>query len=595
MPFYGSVKTEEPRRAAISPLQALRRLAGFLHPYRSYVAATLAFVFASTFLHSLPPLVLREGLNQAAGRESLDVNYFLALGGVFFGLHLVAAAISYAQQVAATRWGEAMVRDIRVSLFQHLQSLSLKFYDGRQTGELMSRVLNDVDRLEWGVADSILQILNNALMFAWQLALMMYVNVQLSLVAIAAVPFMFLFTYRYNIMAHEVFHELRERMASITTCIQENIAGIRVVKTFCREEHESKKFRTESDSYFDLAMQATRMTAFAGNIVSLFGITAAAIVFGYGGWLVLKGHIGIGDLVAVLLYTSMLYDPINALIQANYQIHRSAVAAERVFDILDTPPEITDPPDPVSAPSLHGRIEFRGVSFSYGGDQPVLRNITLDAHPGQTVAIVGRSGSGKSTLINLIPRLYDVQHGAVCVDGNDVRLIRNTDLRKNIAMVMQDVFLFNGTIRQNIGYGNLDASDDEITAAAKAAHVDEFVDQLPAGYDTEIGERGAKLSGGQRQRIAVARAFLAGARILLLDEPTSNIDTHSERLIQEALERLGRDRTTFVVAHRLSTVLKADKIVLLDRGRIAATGTHAQLLEGSALYAHLYRTQLEAV
>jgi len=593
-PRMSAIKRDETlEKPPMSPWQSLARLSRYVHPYRTMVAGTFILMLAGSFLRSLPPMIIGKGLNDAMDYKGLGMRYFLLLGAAFLGLQLVMAAVGYIQRILGARSGQHIVRDIRNHMFRHVQGLSLRFFDNRQTGELMSRTLSDVDMLEWGVLESSMSVINSILQFLLQLALMTYLSWRLTLIALAVVPVIILFAVRYNSLAHDIFKGLREKMADLNTVLQESISGIRVVKTFCREDHQSSRFAHETHDYVDLSIRVQKMMAFVSSMMVAFGSVAAAVVLAYGGWMVIHDQLKIGYLVAMMMYLQMLYGPIQTLIHDNYHLQRAGVAASRVFEVIDTIPEIRDDPDALPLESVAGHIQVQDVTFSYRPDAPVLKNVCIEARPGEMVALVGRSGAGKSTLISLIPRLYDVQAGAVSVDGVDVRRLRNDDLRRSIAMVMQDVFLFDGTIRANIAYGRLDATDQDIMAAAEAAHVNEFVNELPDGYDTQIGERGVKLSGGQRQRISLARAFLANAPILLLDEPTSNVDTHSERLIQEAIERLMQNRTTFVIAHRLSTILRADKIVLLDRGRVQAEGTHAELLENSPLYAHLYRVQFE--
>jgi len=573
--------------------QSLARLSNYVRPYRTMVAGTFILMLVGSFLRSLPPLLIGKGINDTLDYAGLGMQYFLLLGAAYLGLHLAMAAVGYVQRILAATSGQRIVRDIRNHLFRHVQGLSLRFFDNRQTGELMSRTLSDVDMLEWGVLESSMSVANSILLFLLQLALMTYLNWRLTLIAVSVVPVIILVAVRYNSLVHDILKGLREKMADLNTVLQESISGIRVVKTFCRETHHSDRFARETQDYVGLSISFQKTMAFVSNVMVVFGSVAGAIVLAYGGWLVIHGELKIGNLTAIMMYLQSLYGPIQTLIHDNYHLQRAGVAASRVFELIDTVPEIADAPDAIPLESVAGHVQVHGVVFSYRPDAPVLKNVSIEARPGEMVALVGRSGAGKSTLISLIPRLYDVQSGAVCIDGKDVRRLRNDDLRRNIAMVMQDVFLFDGTIRDNIGYGRLNATEQEIMAAAESAHVNEFVNELPDGYHTQIGERGVKLSGGQRQRISLARAFLANAPILLLDEPTSNVDTHSERLIQEAIGRLMQNRTTFVIAHRLSTILRADKIVLLERGRIHAEGTHNHLLENSPLYAHLYRVQFE--
>jgi len=584
---------DEPK---LGTFRSLSRLIVYLRPYKFAVAVSFVTMLVGSFLRILLPLVYRWFINEGIHSSFLDISYFALVAFVLFCFHAIIACLGYLHRLAVAAHGQGMIRDLRNHIFTHLQSLSLKFYDRQQSGELMSRIMSDVDRLEWGVVEAVLEITNSILTFVFMIFVTArYINLKLTLVALCTSPVMLFMTWLFNRKVHDLFMTRREKIGDLTTVVQENLSGVRVVKAFGREDHELNRFQGETNSYFNYGITVNRLLGLVMNLMEVLASMASVVVLVFGGWLILNDkRMNVGELFAMMAYVGMLQAPIRTLIHANYHMQRSGASARRVFDLLDTKPEIVDAPDALELPMARGHVEFRDVTFSYNGSEPVLRGINLMAEPGQMVAFVGKSGAGKSTLVHLIPRLYEVANGCVLVDGIDVRKIRYGDLRRNIAMVMQDVFLFNGSIKQNIAYGKLDATDEEIFSAAHSAHADEFVQALEEGYDTQIGERGVRLSGGQRQRLSVARAILADAPILVLDEPTSNVDTHSERLIQDALEKLMRDRTTFVVAHRLSTIIRADKIVLLDAGEIKAVGRHNELMQTCELYAHLYRVQAQS-
>ena len=550
----------------------------------------LALLLIMSIVRVAPPWVIRTGVNDAVSGSGGTLWHFAGLGGLFLLLHLVNAFVSYLQMLITRRVEAGVIRDLRNDVFRHLQTLSLKFYDNRETGELMSRVLNDVSRLEMGLVQGFVSVIRDSAVFAWLTALLFYLNWQLAILALAVVPIMAVATYVFNIRAHRVWRRIREKMAHISVAVNENLVGSRVVKIFAREEQAIADFEDHTNESYTLNLRAASMMAAFTQVVSVLNAAGLALVLAYGGYLVLRGTIQAGDLVALLMYVGMLYAPINGLVRANYHIQRAAVAGERVFDLLDTRPEIEDAPDAVDLPRVSGRVEFQGVSFTYDKD-PVLRDISLVVEPGEVAAIVGPSGAGKTTLVQLLLRLYEPTAGRLLVDGHDVRAVTAASLRDQITMVTQDIFLFSGTIRENIAYSRPDASEEEILAASKAAHVHEFAARFADGYETLVGERGVKLSEGQKQRVAIARALLKDAAILILDEPTSSVDTESERLIQESLDHLMKARTTFVIAHRLTTVIGADKIVVLDDGRVLDTGTHEELLERNELYNKLYSVQ----
>lgn len=585
-------RPEDDRAKPHSAWAVYRRFVRYLKPYTRLLAVSLVVLIAGSLIRVAPPWIIRTGINNAVDGNVDTAWYFVGLGGVFLGVHLVQALVSYLHTISMRRVEQGVIRDLRNGVFRHLQDLSLKFYDNRETGELMSRLLSDVNRMEAGLVGGLVGILRDLAVFSWLIVFVFYINWRLALLAVAVVPVMGVAAYFFNVRARTIWRRMREKMADISVAVHENISGTRVVRAFGREDDAVSNFKNHTDETYTLSLQATSMMAVFGQIISLLNALGMALVLAYGGYLLLQKTMKVGDLFAFMAYTGMLYGPVNGLVRANQFIQRAAVAAERVFDLLDTKPDIDDAPDAIELSHIEGNVEFSGVSFAYG-DEPVLHDVSFAVRPGEVLAIVGPSGAGKTTIGQLIPRLYEVTSGAVLVDGHDVRSVKGASLRRQISMVSQDIFLFSGTVRENIAYGRPGASNEDILAAANAAHVDEFAQRLPDKYETRVGERGVRLSEGQKQRIAIARALLKNAPILILDEPTSNVDTESERLIQESLDRLMRGRTTLVIAHRLSTIIGADRIAVLEHGRILDIAPHAVLLQRNELYAKLYNVQFD--
>ena len=589
---FGRGRPDDGQTKPRSAWAVYRRFVRYLKPYSRLLSIALLVLVAGSLIQVAPPWIIRTGINNAVDGNVGTAWYFVGLGAVFLSVHLVQALVSYLQTISLRRVEQGVIRDLRNDVFRHLQDLSLKFYDNRETGELMSRLLSDVNRMEAGLVGGLVGILRDLAVFAWLIVLVFYLNWRLAILAVAVVPVMGVAAYFFNIRARAIWRRMREKMADISVAVHENISGTRIVKAFGREDDAVSNFKNHTDETYSLSLRATSMMAMFGQVISMLNALGAALVLAYGGYLVLQKTMKVGDLFAFMAYTGMLYGPVNGLVRANQFIQRAAVAAERVFDLLDTKPDIDDAPDAVELQQIKGNVEFSAVSFAYG-DEPVLHDVSFAVRPGEVMAIVGPSGAGKTTIGQLIPRLYEVTSGAVIIDGHDVRAVKGASLRRQISMVSQDIFLFSGTVRENIAYGRPGASDEDILAAANAAHVDEFAQRLPDKYETRVGERGVRLSEGQKQRIAIARALLKDAPILILDEPTSNVDTESERLIQESLDRLMRGRTTLVIAHRLSTVIGADKIAVLDQGRILDIAPHAELLQRNELYAKLYNVQFD--
>ena len=580
----------------------LRRFARFARPYRRPlgVGAPLSAVAVVIGLAKPWPLqlVVDRVLAPREGQSGLDLfgvhlspDAVLGLATVLGVLIVLAAAAS---EYWATRLmsgtGERIGNDIREALFSHLQRLSLRFHRSHLVGDLSARLTSDVDRVQ----DSLVQILSvflpNALVVVGMVSVMLAVDVPFALMALATLPLLALTVHTATVRMKSASRRARRWSGETSAMASESLAGIQVMQAFTMEEEASRRFGRLSGSTLDAALDAVRAEARFGPAVDLCGAAATAAVLWFGAHRVMSGELSLGVLLVFLTYIGSLYKPIRALSRLSYLLSRGAASGERITAVLEELPDVADHPGARTAGRLRGAIRFEGVTCRYQRE-PVLRDVDLSIRPGELVAIVGSTGSGKSTLLSLIPRFLDVGSGRVEVDGRDVREWSLQSLRRNISLVLQDTVLFRGTLRENIAAGTPGASDDEVARAAAAAHVTEFAERLPDGLDTRIGERGADLSGGQRQRIAIARAMLRDAPILLLDEPTSALDAESERLVLQALARLAAGRTTLVVAHRLSTVRHADRVVVLEAGRIIECGDPGELLAAEGRYAQLTALQ----
>ena len=469
--------------------------------------------------------------------------------------------------------------------------LSLSYFDSRQTGEIMSRVTNDSEVVESFVNHAADTLISDVIKLFAMVTVMFIVSPTLAAIALVPVPILFVLAFRFSKRVRPLYRRIRERLADINAGIQERISGIRVVKSFAREEYEYGRFDAEASSYYDARVNAVKQWASFFPQVDLLVRGGIVAIWAVGALLVMRGQTTMGTLVMFHSYLGMLYEPVGNLARINDTIQRSLAAAERIFEVVDEQPAIQDAPDAVKIGRIQGRVELENVSFRYEDGEEVLKEVSLTAEPGQIVALVGRSGAGKTSIVNLIPRFYDPIAGRVLIDGTDIRTVTQASLRRQVAMVLQDTFLFNGTVSENIRYGKLEATDEEVREAARIANAEEFILEMPSGYETEIGERGIKLSGGQKQRLAIARAVLADPRILILDEATSSVDSESEYLIHRAMDRLMEGRTTFVIAHRLSTIKHAGQIIALEHGRIVEAGDHSTLLDADGVYSQMYATQ----
>ncbi len=520
-------------------------------------------------------------------------NYSLLLYGAvaILGVTAIKGVLQFFQRFSMSYAGQEVVFDIRNTLYRHLQQLSYSFYDQAQTGQIMSRVTSDVETAQRFLSNGLVQIVSMAVTFVATFALMVSQHVELTFMSLIPVPLLVWRVQVYSTQVRPMFWNIQQQLAVLSARLQENITGQRVVKAFARKDHELDKFEIDNMKLLEHNVRAERLSGINWALMRLFTEMSLAIILWYGGSQVISGNLTYGTLVAFNMLLGRLIGPIRRLGFWVSMAQRTIASGDRIFEILDTKADVEDSPNAKQMPLIEGRVTLENVSFAYDDDQMVINDVNLDVKAGQSIAVLGGTGSGKSTLINLIPRFYDVSKGRVLIDGIDVRDVTIESLRRQIGIVTQETFLFSASLRDNIAYGNPAATEEEIIMAAQAAHVDDFIATLPNGYDSIIGERGVGLSGGQKQRVAIARALLMDARILLLDESTSSVDVETEMRIQEAFSELLENRTSFVIAQRLSTVRDADWIIVLENGAIAEQGTHEELLKKGGIYTSIYNLQ----
>jgi subfamily B ATP-binding cassette protein MsbA len=571
-------------------MSSYRRFWPFLKPYfpRMVVAGVLVMAVAALNLALLRLAgSLWDVITVQQNRERMT-EYIL----IFLGLVVVQGLCSIGHSYLTAWVSQHVVADFRTHLFAHLQTLSVSFFAKRRTGELMSRLMNDVMVIQNLVTETPIDSAKQLVTFVGGVAFLLVMNWRLCLLILLLLPLLVLVAKIFGKRLKALSTSIQDRTAAISTLVEEVIAGIRVVKSFVQTEREERRFVGQVQGALALALRRAAVLAVFVPVITFFTFAAAAAVLWYGGLQVIEGAVTPGDLFAFVLFAGILIGPFGSAARVFAQVKEAQGAMQRVFEILDTLPEVADAPTAIELPTVAGAIQVAGISFAYDPRHPVLTDLSFEAAPGELIAIVGPTGAGKTTILNLLHRFYDPTQGTISIDGYDLKGVRLDSLYRQIALVPQETILFGGTILDNIRYGREEADETEIVEASKAAHAHEFITALPDGYRTIVGEKGINLSGGQRQRLAIARAILKNPRLLLLDEATSSLDTESERLVQEALERLMEDRTTFVVAHRLTTIQRADRILVVNKGRLVEEGTHASLMEQKGLYHYLYTLRL---
>ncbi|MBM3133988.1 MAG: ABC transporter ATP-binding protein [Chloroflexi bacterium] len=582
-----------------TPVLTLRRPGGgrilwrcfsYLRPYWRTTLAAYSTLLVINGLNIAVPLIIRAMVDRGMGQQDLS---FLMWGSLaLLALTIVKGLLTFVQGYLTEAASQSVAYDLRNAIHSKLQSLSFSYHDRAETGQLLTRAISDVDRIRFLTGRASLRLLDAVVLFLGTAIVLLQLNAPLALLALGTMPFLAQRALHFGLRFRPLSWAIQQQIGVLTARLEQNLRGARVVKAFAQEAAETRRFAVENQRLLDQNLAASRLQATYAPLLDLIANVGAVFIIGYGGLQVIQGHLTLGELVAFSTYLGQLAQPIRRVGMPVAAVAQAMASGERIFEILDAQSEVQEAPDASPLPPIEGRVRFENVSFAYFGLHRTLNDVSFEVAPGQVIALLGATGSGKSTIINLLLRFYDPTAGRITIDGHDLRRLTVASLRAQIGLVMQETTLFAASIRENIAFSRPEATLAEIEAAAQAAAAHDFIMATPQGYDTLVGERGVTLSGGQKQRVAIARALLKDPRILVLDEATSSVDTETERLIQEALRQLMRGRTSFVIAQRLSTVRLADQILVLERGRIAARGTHSELLRVSGLYAEIYHRQL---
>ena len=591
-----SMQNRGPGRPAViekakNPNRALMRLLPYLKPYKLSMSLVLGIVIIYTLLGLVGPYLMGVAIDRFIGAKDASGLPLIAL--LMLGAYLFNNLFTAWSNWIMARISQQALKQIRRDLFTHIQTLSLSFFDRNQAGGLMSRLTNDIDAINQAVSQNVTSLFASALSMVGILITMFVLNHWLALATLLVVPIMTWFANFVAKYTRKGFRRLQNSLGGLNSITEETISGQKVIKAFHRKESVIEAFRVQNQVVYESGVYANSYALLLMPLTSVLGNFFVIVLAGLGGWLALQNLVTIGMIATFISYGQNFIQPLRQIANLYNSIQAALAGAERVFDILDTPPEINDAPDALPLPVIKGKVRFDHVDFSYNPGTPVIKNMSLEADAGQIIALVGPTGAGKTTIINLLNRFYDIDSGKIEIDGMDIRDVRKADLRQKLGVVLQDTFLFSDTVMENIRYGRLEASDEEVIEAARMADADHFIRQLPQGYQTSLSERANNLSQGQRQLLAIARAILADPAILILDEATSSVDTRTEARIQKALLRLMEGRTSFVIAHRLSTIRDANKVVVINNGEIVEQGTHQQLLDKHGFYHHLYLSQFK--
>ncbi|WP_025782778.1 ABC transporter ATP-binding protein [Sporosarcina sp. D27] len=577
--------------------ESTKRYLKFVKPYTWQIVLTVVIGIIKFAIPLFIPFLIKIVIDDVIGSQTMTADektaqLFYWLGGTALVFFIIRPPVEYYRQYYAQLVSNKILYDIRQNLYGHLQKLSMRFYAETRAGEVISRIINDVEQTKNFVMIGLMNVWLDLATILIAIAIMLTMDVPLTLVTLLAFPFYAFSVKHFFGKLRKLTGERSQALANVQSYLHERVAGVSVIKSFSLEEIEQHRFDETNGKFLDKAIEHTKWNAKAFAVVNTITDVAPLLVITYAGYQVINGSLSVGTMVAFIAYIERLYSPLRRLVNASTSLTQSFASMDRVFELMEEPYEVTDKKDARALPAIQGEISFDHVEFAYEKEGfPVLKDMNFTVKPGETVALVGMSGGGKSTIVSLIPRFYDVTGGAIRIDGHDIRDIQTKTLRDQIGMVLQDSILFSDSVRSNILMGKPDASEEEIVSAAKAANAHDFIMELPEGYDTKVGERGVKLSGGQKQRLSIARVFLKNPPMLILDEATSALDLESEALIQESLSRLAHDRTTVIVAHRLSTITHADKILVIDHGELKEQGTHVELINKKGIYYDLFQVQ----